>query len=59
MEMTIIEALCVLNTGWKTEQEKKLREIADDIVSKESLKLHLEYQKKMIEKKLQNFKEEL
>jgi len=43
-KLTLIEALCVINCGWKTKEEKELFEYATMIVQNESEKHHLKYQ---------------
>ena len=56
MELTLIEALCVIDTGWGTEKEKKLFDIACDVVQKDSKRLCLIYKKELIENELEQFK---
>jgi len=51
-ELSIIDALCIVKTGWRTEQEKELLDNAYLVIKKHSEILHLEYQKKCIEEKL-------
>jgi hypothetical protein len=58
MELTLIEAMCILKIGWKTDEEKELCAIANDILIKESKILHLKYQKVLIENKLSKLKSE-
>jgi hypothetical protein len=54
MKLTLEEAICIINTGWRTEEEKELLDIAYNIVRKKSNILHLKYQKTNIEDKLIN-----
>jgi hypothetical protein len=55
-QMTLIEALCIKEQGWGTEEERLLHGKASSLISKEAQRLHLEYQKRLIEEKLQNLK---
>ena len=55
-ELTLIEALCIKEQGWGTEEERLLHGKASSLISKEAQRLHLEYQKQLIEEKLQNLK---
>lgn len=55
-QMTLIEALCIKEQGWGTEEERLLHGKASSLISKEAQRLHLEYQKQLIEEKLQNLK---
>lgn len=55
-ELTLIEALCVINCGWKTEHEKELFEYATKIVQNESEKHHLKYQLFVVNSKLEALK---
>lgn len=55
-ELTLIEALCVMKCGWKTEQEKELFDYATKIVQNESEKHHLKYQLFVVNSKLENLK---
>lgn len=52
MELSIIESLCIVNTGWKTKEEKELFDIAYDVIKKESKILHLQYQKLKFENEI-------
>ena len=52
MELTLEEAICIIQTGWKTEEEKELLDIAYNVIRKKSNILHLNYQKTKIEDKL-------
>ena len=54
--MILIEALCIKEQGWGTEEERLLHGKASSLISKEAQRLHLEYQKQLIEEKLQNLK---
>lgn len=55
-KLTLIEALCVMKCGWKTEQEKELFNYATKIVQNESEKLHLKHQLFVVNSKLENLK---
>jgi hypothetical protein len=57
-QMTLVEALCIKEQGWGTEEERLLHGKASSLISKEAQRLHLEYQKQLIEKKLQNLEGE-
>jgi hypothetical protein len=52
MELTLEEAICIINTGWRTEEEKELLDIAYNAIREKSNILHLMYQKTKIEDKL-------
>ena len=52
MELTLEEAICIIQTGWKTEEEKELLDIAYNVIREKSNILHLMYQKTKIEDKL-------
>jgi hypothetical protein len=52
MELTLEEAICIINTGWRTEEEKELLDIAYNVIREKSNILHLMYQKTKIEDKL-------
>jgi|688.fasta_scaffold443097_2 hypothetical protein len=54
MKLTLEEAICIINTGWTTEEEKELLDIAYNTIRKKSNILHLNYQKTKIEDKLIN-----
>ena len=51
-QLSLIDALCIVKTGWRTEQEKELLDNAYLLIKKHSEILHLEYQKQCIEEKL-------
>ena len=51
-ELTIVDALCILNKGWSNDESKKLFDIADELIRKRAEKLHLEWEKEAIEKRL-------
>lgn len=51
-ELSLIDALCIVKTGWRTEQEKELLDNAYLLIKQHSEILHLEYQKQCIEEKL-------
>ena len=50
--LSLIDALCIVKTGWRTEQEKELLDNAYLLIKQRSEILHLEYQKQCIEEKL-------
>lgn len=52
MNLTITEALLVAKTGWKTEEERELSDIAFDVLSQEKRKLVLRYKKEKLEYEL-------
>jgi hypothetical protein len=54
MKLTLEEAICIINIGWTTEEEKELLDIAYNTIRKKSNILHLNYQKTKIEDKLIN-----
>ena len=51
-KLSLVDALCIVKTGWRTEQEKELLDNAYLLIKKHSEILHLEYQKQCIEEKL-------
>jgi len=51
-QLSLIDALCIVKTGWRTEQEKELLDNAYLLIKQRSEILHLEYQKQCIEEKL-------
>lgn len=51
-QLSLIDALCIIKTGWRTEQEKELLDNAYLLIKQHSEILHLEYQKQCIEEKL-------
>lgn len=55
-ELSLIDALCIVKTGWRTEQAKKLFDNAYLVIANHSEILHLEYQKQCIEEKLTEIK---
>lgn len=52
MQITIEEALCIIQCGWSTNEQRELYEIAYNTVRTISNRKHLQYQKMLIEKKL-------
>lgn len=58
MEISITEALCIFNSGWKTQIEKELYDKSYNIIREESRRLYLIYQKQSIDKKLEQIKKE-
>lgn len=55
-ELSLVDALCIVKTGWRTEQEKELLDNAYLLIKQHSEILHLEYQKQCIEEKLTEIK---
>lgn len=55
-KLTLTEAICVVNCGWKTEQEKELVNYAHKLIRQESDRKHLEYQLFIINQKLEKLK---
>jgi len=51
-QLSLISALCIVKTGWRTEQEKELLDNAYLVIKQHSELLHLEYQKECIDEKL-------
>jgi len=51
--LSLLEALCIQNCGWSTEQDKELYEYACTVVKKEVEKLRLNYQMVIIKNKLE------
>jgi hypothetical protein len=44
-ELTLLEALCIVRTGFETEEEKQLLFMAEDVIEQESKRLHSIYRK--------------
>jgi hypothetical protein len=57
-QLSLIDALCIVKTGWRTEQEKELLDNAYLVIKQHSEILHLEYQKQQIDEKLTKIKED-
>jgi len=55
-QLSLIDALCIVRTGWGTEQEKELLDNAYLLIKQHSQVLHLEYQRQCIDKKLNAIK---
>ena len=51
--LSLLEALCIQDCGWSTEQDKELYEYASTVVKKEVEKLRLNYQMYTIKNKLE------
>jgi hypothetical protein len=51
-ELTLLEALCIVRTGFETEEEKQLLFMAEDVIEQESKRLHSIYRKELIENEL-------
>jgi hypothetical protein len=56
-QLSLIDALCIVKTGVRTEQERELLDNAYLVIKKHSEILHLEYQKECIDEKLFKIKE--
>ena len=56
-QLSLIDALCIVRTGWGTEQEKELLDNAYLLIKQHSQVLHLEYQRQCIDEKLNAIKE--
>lgn len=54
MEISITEALCIFNSGWRTDIEKELFDKSYNVIREEARRLHLIYQKQSIDKELEN-----
>ena len=57
-ELTLLEALCIVRTGFETEEEKQLLFMAEDVIEQESKRLHLIYRKSLIENELKQIRYE-
>ena len=57
-QLSIIDALCIVKTGSRTEQERELLNHAYLVIEQHSEILHLEYQKEFIDEKLFKIKED-
>jgi hypothetical protein len=55
-QLSLIDALCIVRTGWGTEQEKELLDNAYLLIKQHSEILHLEYQRQCIDEKLNAIK---
>jgi hypothetical protein len=55
-QLSLIDALCIVRTGWGTEQEKELLDNAYLLIKQHSQVLHLEYQRQCIDEKLNAIK---
>jgi hypothetical protein len=55
-QLSLIDALCIVKTGWRTEQEKELLDNAYLVIKQHSEILHLEYQRECINEKLTQIK---
>jgi hypothetical protein len=56
-QLSIIDALCIVKTGSRTEQERELLDHAYLVIKQHSEILHLEYQRECIDEKLFKIKE--
>ena len=57
-QLSIIDALCIVKTGSRTEQERELLDHAYLVIKQHSEILHLEYQRECIDEKLFKIKED-
>ena len=57
-QLSLIDALCILRTGYKTQQESELSDHAYLVIKQHSERLHLEYQRQCIDEKLNAIKED-
>jgi len=57
-QLSLIDALCITRTGWRTEQEQELSNNAYLVIKQHSERLHLEYQRQCIDEKLNKIKED-
>jgi hypothetical protein len=57
-QLSLIDALCILRTGYKTQQESELVDHAYLVIKQHSERLHLEYQRECIDEKLFKIKED-
>jgi hypothetical protein len=56
-KLTLTEALCIIQSGWGiSDVEKRLYFEASELISNEVQRVRLEYQKQLIEEKLQDLK---
>jgi hypothetical protein len=55
-QLSLIDALCIVKTGWRTEQEKELLDNAYLVIKKHAEVLHLEHQRQCIDEKLTELK---
>jgi hypothetical protein len=55
-QLSLIDALCIVKTGLRTEQEKELLDNAYLLIKQHSDVLHLEYQRQCIDEKLNKIK---
>jgi hypothetical protein len=51
-ELSLIDALCIVKTGCRTEQERELLDHAYLVIKKHAEVLHLEHQRQCIDEKL-------
>jgi hypothetical protein len=57
IELTLTEALCIINRGWSGQTEQQLVNIAHDVIRREAKRLHLQYQKQLIVDELKEFEQ--
>lgn len=50
--LSLIDALCIVRTGYRTKQESELVDHAYLVIKQHSERLHLEYQRQCIDEKL-------
>jgi hypothetical protein len=57
-QLSLIDALCIIKTGSRTEQERELLDHAYLVIKQHSEVLHLQYQKQCIDEKLTKIKKD-
>ena len=55
-QLSLIDALCIMNTGVRTAQEKELLDNAYLLIKQHSEVLHLEYQRQCIDERFNKIK---
>jgi len=55
-QLSLIDALCIVRIGYKTQQESELVDHAYLLIKQHSEVLHLEYQRQCIDKKINAIK---
>ena len=53
-ELTLLEALCIVRTGFETEEEKQLLFMAEDVIEQESKRLHSIYREILNDKSIRS-----
>ena len=52
MDLTIEQALCIINTGWENKEERELYDLAIGVIHREGRKLYLKYRALKAQKEL-------